>query len=112
MKKGNRTVCLKLYVTPEERKMIEVNMEKLETTNMAAYLRKMAVDGFVVQLDIPELKEISSLLRYSSNNLNQLTRRVHSTGRIYDADLEDLRQSFEKIQESSNSILTALAGIS
>lgn len=44
------------------------------------------MDGYVVQLDLPELKELVSLLRRSSNNLNQLTRKVHETGRIYDAD--------------------------
>ena len=66
-------------------------MAQLGTQNMAAYLRKMALDGYVVRLELPELREMVSLLRRSSNNLNQLTRRVHETGRIYDADLEDLR---------------------
>ena len=62
------------------------------TSNREAYLRKMALDGYVVKLELPELKELVSLMRYSSNNLNQLTRRVHETGRIYDADLEDISQ--------------------
>ena len=84
--------------------MIEQKMEQLGTTNMAAYLRKMAVDGYVVNLELPELREMVSLLRRSSNNLNQLTRRVHETGRFYDADLEELRQSYDRLW-----ILTALA---
>ena len=88
-----REVQLKFRVTPEERALIEQKMAQLGTTNMAAYLRKMAIDGFVVNLELPELGELVSLLRRSSNNLNQLTRRVHETGRIYDADMEDLRQS-------------------
>ena len=66
-------------------------MAQFGTKNLSAYLRKMAVDGYVVQLDLPELKELVSLLRRSSNNLNQLTRKVHETGRIYDVDLEDIR---------------------
>ena len=45
-------------------------------------------DGYVVKLELPELKELVSLMRRSSNNLNQLTRKVHETGRVYDADLE------------------------
>ena len=57
-------------------------MAQFGTTNMAAYLRKMAIDGYVVKLDLPELRELVSLLRYSSNNLNQLTRRAHETGRM------------------------------
>ncbi len=88
-----RQAQLKFRVTPEERALIEQKMAQLGTTNIAAYLRKMAIDGFVVNLELPELGELVSLLRRSSNNLNQLTRRVHETGRIYDADMEDLRQS-------------------
>ena len=60
-------------------------MAQLGTTNREAYLRKMALDGYVVRLELPELKELVSLMRYSSNNLNQLARRAHETGRIYDA---------------------------
>lgn len=77
----------------------------------AAYLRKMALDGYVVRLELPELREMVSLLRRSSNNLNQLTRRVHETGRIYDADLEDLRQGQEKLWEAAEHILSALAAL-
>ena len=106
-----REVQLKFRVTPEERAMIEQKMAQLGTTNMAAYLRKMAIDGFVVNLELPELGELVSLLRRSSNNLNQLTHRVHETGRFYDADLEDLRQSHERLWDAAQSILTSLAKI-
>ena len=86
-------------------------MAQLGTQNMAAYLRKMALDGYVVRLELPELREMVSLLRRSSNNLNQLTRRVHETGRIYDADLEDLRQGRGKLWEAAEHILSALAAL-
>lgn len=106
-----REVQLKFRVTPEERALIEQKMAQLGTTNMAAYLRKMAIDGFVVNLELPELGELVSLLRRSSNNLNQLTRRVHETGRIYDADMEDLRQGQERLWDAAQKILTSLAKI-
>ena len=106
-----REVQLKFRVTPEERALIEQKMAQLGTTNMAAYLRKMAIDGFVVNLELPELGELVSLLRRSSNNLNQLTRRVHETGRFYDADLEELRQSHERVWDAAQGILTSLAKI-
>ena len=76
MAKRKRDIQLKFRVTPQEREMIETKMAQFGTTNMAAYLRKMAIDGYVVKLDLPELRELVSLLRYSSNNLNQLTRRA------------------------------------
>lgn len=106
-----REVQLKFRVTPAERALIEQKMSQLGTTNMAAYLRKMAIDGFVINLELPELREMVSLLRYSSNNLNQLTRRVHETGRFYDADLEELRQSYDKLWEAAQKILISLAKI-
>ena len=104
-----REIQLKFRVTAEERALIEQKMEQLGTTNMAAYLRKMAADGYVVNLELPELREMVSLLRRSSNNLNQLTRRVHETGRFYDADLEELRQSYDRLWDAAQKILTALA---
>ena len=104
-----REVQLKFRVTPAERALIERKMAQLGTSNMAAYLRKMAIDGYVVNLELPELREMVSLLRRSSNNLNQLTRRVHETGRFYDADLDELRQSYDGLWDAAQKILTSLA---
>ena len=113
MEKANRQrkIQLKFRVSPEERAMIEQKMDLLGTANMAAYLRKMAIDGYAVNLDLPELRELVSLLRRSGNNLNQLTKRVHETGRFYDADLEDLRQSFDQLWEAAQKILSALSAL-
>ena len=111
MANRQRNVQLKFRVTPEERALIETKMEQLGTTNMAAYLRKISIDGYVVNLDLPELREMVSLLRRSSNNLNQLTRRVHETGRFYDADLEDLRRDYDGLWEAAQKILISLAKI-
>ncbi|NBI10611.1 plasmid mobilization relaxosome protein MobC [Colidextribacter sp. OB.20] len=104
-----REVQLKFRVTPEERALIEQKMAQLGTSNMAAYLRKMAIDGLVINLELPELREMVSLLRRSSNNLNQLTRRVHETGRFYDADLDELRQSYDGLWDATQKILSSLA---
>ncbi|NBH19602.1 plasmid mobilization relaxosome protein MobC [Clostridiaceae bacterium] len=89
--------------------LIEQKMSQLGTFNREAYLRKMALDGYVVKLDLPELKELVSLMRYSSNNLNQLTRKVHEIGRVYDADLEDISQRQEQLWDGVQKILAQLA---
>ena len=107
-----REVQLNFRVSPEELALIEQKMVQLGTKNREAYLRKMALDGYVVKLELPELKELVSLMRYSSNNLNQLTRRVHETGRIYDADLEDISQRQEQLWAGVREILTRLAKLS
>lgn len=95
--KRKRDVPVLFWVSADEMELIQQKMAQFGTKNLSAYLRKMAVDGYVVQLDLPELKELVSLLRRSSNNLNQLTRRVHETGRVYDADLEDIAQRQEQL---------------
>ena len=106
--KRKREVQLNFRVSPEELALIEQKMAQLGTTNREAYLRKMALDGYVVRLELPELKLVS-LMRYSSNNLNQLARRAHETGRIYDADLEDISRRQEALWDGVHRILTQLA---
>ena len=110
--KRKRDVQLNFLVSSEELALIEQKMAQLSTSNREAYLRKMALDGYVVRLELPELKELVSLMRRSSNNLNQLTRRVHETGRIYDADLEDISQQQEALWDGVHRILTQLAKLS
>lgn len=110
--KRKREVQLNFRVSPEELALIEQKMAQLGTTNREAYLRKMALDGYVVRLELPELKEMVSLMRYSSNNLNQLARRVHETGRIYDADLEDISRRQEALWDGVHQVLTQLAKLS
>ena len=110
--KRKREVQLNFRVSPEDLALIEQKMVQLGTTNREAYLRKMALDGYVVRLELPELKELVSLMRYSSNNLNQLARRAHETGRIYDADLEDITRRQEALWDGVHRILTQLAKLS
>ena len=107
-----REVQLNFRVSPEELALIEQKMAQLGTKNREAYLRKMALDGYVVRLELPELKELVSLMRYSSNNLNQLARRVNETGRIYDADLEDISRRQEALWDGVHQVLTQLAKLS
>ena len=107
--KRKREVQLNFRVSPEELALIEQKMVQLGTKNREAYLRKMALDGYVVRLELPELKELVSLMRYSSNNLNQLARRAHETGRIYDADLEDISRRQDALWDGVHQVLTQLA---
>ena len=111
MANRKRDIQLKFRVTPEERALIEQNMAKLGTVNMAAYLRKIAIDGYVVKLDLPELREMVSLLRRSSNNINQLAKRMNETGRVYAADMDDILQNQERLWQAASDILTHLAAI-
>ena len=109
MAQRKRDVPILFRVSPEEKEQIDRRMADLGIVNMAAYLRKMALDGYIVNLDIPELRELVSLLRRSSNNLNQIAKRVNTTGRIYASDMEDMLQKQEQLWEAVNTILLKLA---
>lgn len=112
MAKRKRDVPVLFWVCAEELELIHQKMQQYGTENLSAYLRKMALDGYVVKLELPELKELVSLMRRSSNNLNQLTRKVHETGRVYNADLEDISQRQEQLWEGVKEILTQLSKLS
>ena len=112
MAKRKRDVPVLFWVSAEELELIHQKMQPYGTENLSAYLRKMALDGYVVKLELPELKELVSLMRRSSNNLNQLTRKVHETGRVYNADLEDISQRQEQLWEGVKEILTQLSKLS
>lgn len=111
MAQRKRDVPILFRVSPEEKEQIDRRMAELGIVNMAAYLRKMALDGYIVNLDIPELRELVSLMRRSSNNLNQIAKRVNTTGRIYASDMEDMLQKQEQLWEAVNAILLKLASI-
>lgn len=111
MAQRKRDVPILFRVSTEEKEQIDRRMADLGIVNMAAYLRKMALDGYIVNLDIPELRELVSLLRRSSNNLNQIAKRVNTTGRIYASDMEDMLQKQEQLWEAVNTILLKLASI-
>ena len=72
--KEGRTVGLFTKVSPEEKAAIDRKMELLGTSNLRAYLRKMAVDGYIVQLDMGAVLELVKLLRSVSSNVNQIAR--------------------------------------
>lgn len=111
MKKRIRNRQIIFWVSPVEEAMIEERMSQVGTKSLSAYLRKIAIDGMIINLQIPELKEIISLLRRCSNSLNQVAKRVNSTGRIYDAEMEQILQNQEELWRAVNEILRKLSEI-
>ena len=77
--------------------MIDQKMAELGTTNLRAYLRKMAIDGYIVNLDMSSVVELVKLLRSISNNVNQIARRCNSTHNLYAQDVDDLRQGYNEV---------------
>ena len=100
-----RTVGLDTKVSPEEKEVIDRKMALLGTMNLRAYLRKMAVDGYVVQLDMSSVVELVKLLRSISSNVNQIARRCNSTRNLYAQDVEDLRLGYTEVWQGINDLL-------
>lgn len=88
-----RKTPILFLVTDKEKQQIEDRMELVGSSNMSAYLRKMALDGYVINLNVPELDETISLLRYSSNNINQIAKRVNATGMIFKNEVDEIQKS-------------------
>ena len=106
-----RKVQLNFRVTEREKQLIEERMQEIGTTNREAYLRKIAIDGMLVRLEVPELKEIVSLMRRTSNNVNQIARRLNENGRIYEVDITDVQNQQEQLWDMLNSLITKISGI-
>lgn len=92
-----RTVGLYTTVTPEEKAVIDEKMARAGIDNLRAYLRKMALDGYVVRLDMDGVLEVVKLLRSVSNNVNQIARRCNETRNLYAQDVEDLRKGYASV---------------
>ena len=118
MANRKRDQAMYFMVTPRERQLIAEKMAQLGTKNTGAYLRKMAVDGYIVNLDLAGVRELVSLLRNATNNLNQIAKRVNGARRanetrsVYAADVEDMQARYAELWEAANKILLELAQIS
>lgn len=100
-----RTIGLYTKVSPEEKEIIDRKMALLGTMNLRAYLRKMAVDGYIVQLDMRSVAELVKLLRSISSNVNQIARRCNSTNNLYAQDVEDLRRGCAAVWQGVHDLL-------
>ena len=104
-----RPIEIKFHVSPEEKTIIDQKKHQMGTECTAAYCRKMSLDGYVVKLDFSEIREWTSALRRTSNNFNQIAKRVNSTNRIYDTDIDSMRDMLDGLWSCLNKLLVRLA---
>ena len=105
MANRKRPVRVKTYLTEEELKMIHKRMAQLGTTNREAYMRKMALDGYILRLEIPELKEYVAMQRVHGKRFNEIAKRVNETGRLYPEDVAEMKEMVGKLKEQMNLVL-------
>ena len=112
MANRTRPIIIRFAVSAYEKELIENKMAIMKTHNMGAYLRKMAVDGYIIHLDMGDIQEMVRLLRICSNNLNQYAKRANETGSVYAADVEDLRTRLDGLWDGMDKLLRGFANIS
>ena len=106
-----KTDMIYLRVTPQERKRIEEKMAELGIHNMSAYIRKMALDGLCICLDLKDIRSLTEQVARCGNNLNQYAKRANENGSIYAADIMDLQEQFQEILDIERSIFLKLAAL-
>ncbi len=106
-----KTSGIYFKVTDKERELIEKRMALAGIRNMSAYIRKMCIDGYTVNLQIPELTECAKLLRYTSNNVNQIARRVNSGGGVYPDEVDEITSKLAEASGLFGNILEQLSKI-
>ena len=107
----NRSRQVKFWVSEEKYQLLQKKMETAGGVNQGAYIRKMILDGYIVKLDIPELKEIIRLLSITSNNVNQMARRLNTDGSIYQQDIREVEAQLEQNYKMLRKLITKLSKI-
>ena len=92
-----------------ELELIKKRMEEAGIKSLGAYMRKMAIDGYTIRLDLSDMREAVRLLRIDSNNLNQYAKKANETGSIYAQDIEDLKKRQDELWNLMKEILNRLA---
>ena len=105
MVKRKREIQMKFWVTEEEKQLIDSKMQLVPTRRYGAYLRKMAIDGYVIQVDTTDIKEMTKALSAIGRNINQIAKRINAGGPAYQADMEEIRERMEQIWQLQRRIL-------
>lgn len=107
MANRKRNIQMKFYVTEEEKRLIDEKMAQLPTRRYGAYLRKMAIDGFIIYTDTTDIKAFTAELSAIGRNINQIAKRINTTGSPYQADMEEIRERLDEIWQLQRRILSS-----
>ena len=112
MENRKRNIQIKFRVTEEEKKLIEQKMAQLPTKYIGTYMRKMAIDGFIIYTDLSEFKEFQKELQVIGRNVNQIAKRINSTSTAYDADIIEIKERLDEIWKLQRRMLLSFCKLS
>ena len=105
MTNRKRPIVLRCPVTAEERKLIEQKMAQIPTKRIGAYLRKMAIDGYIIYTDTTDIKEMNQILCAISRNINQIAKRLNGGGTVYQEDMDEIKERMDEIWKLQRELL-------
>ena len=108
MANRKRPIILRCPVTAEERALIEQKMAQLPTQRIGAYLRKMAIDGYIIYTDTTDIKAFTTELSAIGRNINQIAKKLNAGGSVYQAYIEEIRERQDQIWQLQRRILSSL----
>ena len=108
MAKRDRDILIRFFVTADEKAVIQKRMELVGLKNMSTYLRKISMDGYLINADYTYIKEMNAELSAIGRNINQIAARANSTGIIYAEDITEIKKKQEEIWQLQKSILSNL----
>jgi len=111
MQNLKRTIHVGFRVTEEEQQLIRERMEQTDFRNLRVYLLKMALNGYVINLDLSDVNECSRLLRTVSNNVNQIARHANTIGAVHAADMAAIQNRLDEVWEQQEKIIRSLARV-
>ena len=111
MENRKRNVQIIVRVTEEERALIEEKMQEIPTLNLSAYARKMLIDGYIITLDLQEVKGHTAQLQKIGVNVNQIAKRINETGRIYADDMDEIKRVMEEAWRLERRLLLQFKGL-
>ena len=111
MENRKRSVQIIVRVTEDERTLIEEKMKQIPTMNLSAYSRKMLINGYIIVLDLQEVKAHTAQLQKIGGNLNQITKRINETRRIYDNDMDELKRLMDEVWKLERQLLLQFKGL-
>ncbi len=108
---SEKTKVINLRLSAIELQAIRERMESVGIRNMSAYMLKMAMNGFIIQLDMSDMKEVLRLMKINSNNLNQYAKKANETGSIYKEDIMELVGMHKELLQMLGEMLERLGSI-
>ena len=111
MENRKRNVQMIIRVTEEERALIEEKRQQIPTLNLSAYARKMLIDGYIITLDLQEVKGHTAQLQKIGVNVNQIAKRINETGRIYADDMDESKRVMEEVWRLERRLLLQFKGL-